>query len=148
MIVVILGLIILSILSWGIFGWGAHAYNESYDGEVRMWVGGVLGTINAVLLLISLFCCFRWQIGTDVRTGYIYSVDEAFGEGTVHIRMGKNAGEDTQEPFCVNDENLEKARSLAGTGKKVRVTIPATGFRFENNFFACTSKVIIEEVDD
>lgn len=148
MIAVILVFILLAVVFGMVGAWGTRVYKKEYDkGEARMIVGWGLCVFNAVLAAVALLTCFRWQIGTDTRTGYIYSVDEEFGKGTVHIRLSENAGEDSQEPFCVDGENLEKARKLAGSGKKVVVTLPATGIHFENDFFACTYDAIIEEVE-
>ena len=144
MVTIFLISIILAMVHLAIALWGFKVSKNSYDGEIRMWFGGIFTAIYAVAAITTLIMCFRWQIGTDTRTGYIYSVDEKFGKGTVHIRLGENAGADAQEPFCVSGENLEKARALAGTSKKVKVTIPASGFHFENDYFACTSEPIIE----
>lgn len=148
MIAVVLVFALLAVVFGVIGAWGTRIHNKEYfEGEVRMYGGWTLCAFNGVLAIILLLTCFRWQIGTDTRTGYIYSVDEEFGKGTVHIRLSENAGEDAQEPFCVDGENLEKARKLAGSGKKVIVTLPATGIHFENDFFACTYGAIIEEVE-
>lgn len=146
MIALALLLIILALLHTALALWG-HKENKKdmWKGEVRIWYGWIFTAIDVFLAIIVFAYCFRWKIGTDVMTGYIYSVEEEFGRGTVHIRLGENAGADSQEPFCVRGENLEKARALAGSGKKVKVTIPATGIRFENDYFACTSEPIIEE---
>ena len=149
MIFVIVILVLLAILFGILWRWG-YVVNDTclFKGEIRMWVGGFLCIFNTLMTIAALLCCFRWQIGTDIKTGYIYSVEEEFGHGKVHIRLSENAGADSQEPFCVNGENLQKARELAGSGKKVKVTVPATGFRFENDFFACTSDPIIEVEND
>lgn len=145
MIVVFLVLVILAILHLALALWGWKVNRDDmWKGEIRMWYGGIFTAIDVLFAVIAILTCLRWQIGTDTRTGYIYSVDEEFGKGTVHIRLSENAGEDSQEPFCVSGENLEKARELAGSGKKVKVTIPSTGFHFENDYFACTSEPIIE----
>lgn len=146
MIVFILIFITLAIIFGGIGFWGKYINDRSmWEGEVRMFLGFGLCILNLLVAGVALLLCLRWQMGTDIQTGYIYAVEEYFGKGTVHLRMSLEAGKDSQEPFCVDGDNLEKARALAGTGKKVRVTIPAAGFHFENDFFACTSKVIIEE---
>lgn len=149
MIAVVLVFTLLAVVFGMVGAWGTRIKNKDYwhlDGELRAFVGWGLCAFNAVFAVLALLCCFRWQIGTDTRTGYIYSVDEEFGKGTVHIRLSESAGEDSQKPFCVDGENLEKARKLAGSGKKVIVTLPSTGIHFENDFFACTSDAIIEEV--
>lgn len=145
MIVVFLVLVILAILHLALALWGWKVNRDDmWKGEIRMWYGGIFTAVDVLLAVVTILLCLRWQIGTDVMTGYIYSVEEEFGRGTVHIRLGENAGADSQEPFCARGENLEKARELAGSGKKVKVTIPSTGFRFENDYFACTSEPIIE----
>lgn len=145
MIVVFLILVILAILHFALALWGRKASRGNmWKGEIRMWYGGIFTIIDAACAVAAILTCLRWQSGTDVMTGYIYSVEEEFGRGTVHIRLGENAGADSQAPFCARGENLEKARELAGSGKKVKVTIPSTGFRFENDYFACTSEPIIE----
>ena len=149
MIAVILLFIILAGIHTALALWGHKANKKDmWKGEVRIWYGWIFTSIDVLFAVILFLGCFRWQVGTDIRTGYIYSVDEEFGKGMVHIRLSENAGTDSQEPFCVRGENLEKARALAGSGKKVRVTIPSTGIRFENDYFACTSEPIIEEVED
>lgn len=148
MIAVVLIFTLLAVVFGMVGAWGTRIHGREYfEGEVRMYVGWALCTFNAVFAVLAFLCCFRWQIGTDTRTGYIYSVDEEFGKGTVHIRLSENAGEDSQKPFCVDGENLEKARKLAGSGKKVIVTLPSTGIHFENDFFACTYDAIIEEAE-
>lgn len=145
MIVVFLVLVILAILHLALALWGWKVNRDDmWKGELRMWYGGIFTAVDVLFAVITILLCLRWQIGTDVMTGYIYSVEEQFGKGKVHIRLGENAGADSQEPFCVSGENLEKARELAGSGKKVKVTIPSTGFHFENDYFACTSEPIIE----
>lgn len=145
MIVIFLVLIILALLHTALALWGWKVNKDDmWKGEIRMWYGGIFAGIDVLLAVIAILMCMRWQIGTDIRTGYIYSVEEQFGRGTVHIRLSENAGADSQEPFCVSGENLKKSRELAGSGKKVKVTIPSTGFRFENDYFACTSEPIIE----
>lgn len=144
MIALVLVFVVLALLHTALALWG-HKENEKdmWKGEVRIWYGWIFTVIDVCLAVMLFLGCFRWQIGTDVMTGYIYSVEEKFGRGTVHIRLGENAGTDSQKPFCVRGENLEKARALAGSGKKVKVTIPAIGLRFENDYFACTSEPII-----
>lgn len=140
--------VILTVLFGALGFWGKHIYDNSTwhcEGEKRMYGGFFMTILNILFIGVAILTCIRWQMGTDIKTGYIYAVDEAFGRGTVHLRMSLEAGKDSQNPFCVQDENLEKARNLAGTGKKVRVTIPATDFHFENNYFACTYEAIIEE---
>ena len=123
MITVILILIILAILNLAMCLWGKSKSDSSYysEGEVRMWVGGIAAGACVVIAFFATLSCFRWQIGEDIRTGYIYSVDEYFGKGSVHIRLGENAGEDTQQPFCVSGDNLKKVKELAGSSKKVKV---------------------------
>lgn len=145
----ILALIVLAVLHIPLALWG-HKVNSKnmWKGEFRLWYGRGFACFYALLAVMGFFACIRWQIGTDIRTGYIYSVDEEFGRGTVHIRLSENAGKDSQKPFCVSGENLEKARALAGSGKKVKITIPATGPRFENDYFACTSEPVIEEIGE
>lgn len=138
--------VILTVLFGALGFWGKYINDSDiWRGEIRMYGGFFMAIFNIFLVCLAIFACLRWQMGTDIKTGYIYAVDEAFGRGTVHLRMSLEAGEDSQNPFCVQGENLEKARNLAGTGKKVRVTIPATDLHFENNYFACTYEAIIEE---
>lgn len=145
MIVIFLVLTILALLHIALALWGWKVNQSSmWEGEIRLWFGGIFATVYILLAIAAILLCMRWQIGTDTMTGYIYSVEEKFGKGTVHIRLGEAAGEDSQQPFCVSGDNLDKARALAGSSKKVKVTIPSTGFRFENDYFACTSEPIIE----
>lgn len=147
MLVVLFLLFILIAVGLGALGaWGTYVHRKHYwSGEIRMFIGWIGCGLNIVFALMSILSCVRFRLGTDIQTGYIYSVDEFLGEGEVHMRMSLEAGEDVQLPFCVNGEELEKARALAGTGKKVRVIIPETDLHFETNPFVCDYKVIIEE---
>ena len=132
MLVVLFLLFILIAIGLGALGaWGRHVNRKDmWSGEVRMFVGWIGCALNIIFALMSILSCVRYKLGTDIQTGYIYSVDEFLGKGSVHMRMSLEAGEDVQLPFCVNGEELEKARTLAGTGKKVRITIPRTNLHF------------------
>ena len=90
---------------------------------------GMVGLLTAVaLLLIFGCCCIRWSTGEKIYTGYIYSADDQLGDSTVgHIRFSEYAVEDEQPSFCVKKENGQQIKELAGSGKKVRVTV-STGF--------------------
>lgn len=147
--IVVMIIMIIALCFAGVGIWGKIVNNKDrWSGEIRMYGGFFLCGCMVLLTITSFLTCLRWQIGTDIKTGFIYSVEEHFGKGTVHLRMSLEAGKDSQEPFCVEGENLSKARELAGSGKKVRVIIPSTNFHFENDFFACTSKVVIEEMEE
>lgn len=69
----------------------------------------------------------HWNTGESIYTGYIYSAEDGIAATTGHLRFSQNAGEDTQPSFCVNKgtEASKQIKELAGSGKKVRVTVPA-----------------------
>lgn len=77
------------------------------------------------LALISLSSCVHWNSGDKTYSGYIYSVTKSLGETTAHLRFSEYAGEDSQPSFCIAEEDIETVRGLAGSGKKVKVFIPA-----------------------
>lgn len=115
---------------------------KSYYYEELWWGAAIL---TGIALVIAFFMSFKWHIGTDQYTGYIYSAETAFGYTTGHLRFSENAGEDTQPSFCVIDaEQGDLVRSLAGSGKKVKVTVSSRGVFFSNNPFACSGNTSIE----
>lgn len=132
--------IILTVLGIGcIF----KAISDDYDGE-GWFVGGF------VLLVISFFVFLptvniNW--GTQNLTGYIYSNEDRAGYTVGHIRFSENAGTDEQPSFCAPSDSVaaDKIKEYAGSGKKVKVTVPPY-FYLSNNPFACgTNKVVVEE---
>lgn len=77
------------------------------------------------IIIICILCCIRINFGEKTFTGYIYSVEDSFWDRTnAHIRFSENAGTDAQPSFCVKKSESSELRELAGTSKKVRVTIP------------------------
>ena len=76
-----------------------------------------------IVFLVDTFCNFRFS--EQKLTGYVYAVDDTFNYTKGHLRFSENAGTDNQPSFCVNGEGRDLIRSLAGSGMKVSVTIPA-----------------------
>ena len=109
-------------------------YDDFYHVKL-FWV--FLGCFGGFILLIGLFLlfvfgcsCVNWSTGEKTYTGYIYSAEDEWGDSTEgHLRFSENAGEDVQPAFCVKKNDGQKIKELAGSGKKVRVTVP-TGFAF------------------
>lgn len=135
MIIVIISAILLAI------AFVVVATKSYWWGELWMALAALFGLIAVV----ALFTGFKWHIGTDQYTGYIYSAESAFGYTTGHLRFSENAGEDSQPSFCVVDaEQGDLVRSLAGSGKKVKVTVTSKGLFFSNNPFACSGNTTIE----
>lgn len=85
--------------------------------------------IAVFILLVSGFLLthLHWNIGESVYTGYIYSAEDGIAATTGHLRYSLNAGADEQPSFCVNKgtDASKLLKELAGSGKKVRVTVPA-----------------------
>lgn len=121
--------------------------DDSYHREGGVLWGSlfwIFGTIGTFAFLGSI----HFSIGTSNLTGYIYSAETRLGYTTGHIRFSEQAGQDVQPSFCVkaDSEPGRKITELAGSGKKVKVTIPPY-FYFSNNLFACgTTEMTIEEV--
>lgn len=92
-----------------------------------------LTTIFMTLIIICLigfsFLCVHLSTGEKQYTGYIYSAEDSIAKTVGHIRFSENAGMDEQPAFCVDKRDGQQIKDLAGSGKKVRVTIPS-GFAF------------------
>lgn len=118
-------------------------------GELRVgWQVMLFTTIPALIFAAILipFTHLAWNTGEDIYTGYIYSTENFFDRTTVHIRFSETAGKDAQPSFCVAEEDKEFVQSLAGSGKKVRVTVPAgIVWKF---FTSCQIPAYIEVVDE
>lgn len=118
-------------------------------GDLTMW-GGIMLSAVAILLIIAIIFIpsthLAWKVGESVYTGYIYSTEDFFDRTNVHIRFSEAAGKDAQPSFCVAEEDKEFVQSLAGSGKKVRVTVPAgIVWKF---FTSCQIPASVEVVDD
>lgn len=130
-ITIILGIIALVLLIMSAF---------NIDEEI----GGVLLVLGLVLG-VAWFVCFMLisnvKFGSDTLTGYVYSKDSFGGVNNYHIRFSENAGTDAQPSFCANKTSAisKKIDTYVGTGKKVRVEVPATGWYFSNDVIHCTS---------
>lgn len=112
----------------------------------ELWMGLII-FVGLILVGATMFS-FKWHIGDSQYTGYIYSAESAFGYVTGHLRFSENAGEDTQPSFCVVErEQGDLVRSLAGSGKKVKITVSSKGFFFANNPFECSGNTTIEVMD-
>lgn len=105
-------------------------YDDSYGGGLTGlgWVAVFVLILGVMAGFIFAFMCVRWSTGEKVYTGYIYSADDHLGDSTSgHLRFSEYAGEDEQPSFCVKKSDGQQLKDLAGSGKKVRVTVP-TGF--------------------
>lgn len=85
------------------------------------------------VMAIFLFVVFgavhlNWNLGERQYTGYIYSAEDGIAETVGHLRFSENAGMDEQPSFCVDKEDGQIIKDLAGSGKKVKVIVPA-GFK-------------------
>lgn len=108
----------------------------------------VLAILGAILIPIMLICicsCFQLNTGDKQYTGYIYSAEDGIAETVGHLRFSENAGYDEQPSFCVDKKDGAQVKELAGSGKKVRVTIPA-GFTVAFPW-VCGIPAQIEEID-
>jgi len=118
-------------------------------GELRVGWFMMLSITILILILAAILIPvthFAWNTGEDIYTGYIYSTETFFDRTNVHIRFSETAGEDTQPSFCVAEEDKEFVQSLAGSGKKVRVTVPAgIVWKF---FTSCQIPAHIEVADE
>lgn len=81
-------------------------------------------------LVFILLCCVHINFGEEIYTGYIYSAEDGIAQTTGHLRFSESAGMDEQPSFCVEKRDGEQLKELAGSGKKVRVTVPA-GFTIQ-----------------
>lgn len=100
------------------------------------------------LSLVGIFAlsCLQLNTGEKQYTGYIYSAEDTLFTTTGHLRFSENAGMDEQPAFCVDKANGQKIKDLAGSGKKVKVTIPA-GFKVVLPNF-CAFPAEIEEMGE
>lgn len=117
---------------------------DTYDENLSWYGMGFL--FSGIFSLTALLVAVNLSFSTSNLTGYIYSADTTFGYTTGHIRFSEQAGTDAQPQFCVqaDSEPGKKIVELAGSGKKVKVTIPPY-FYFANNPFACgTTETKIE----
>lgn len=108
----------------------------------------VLAVLGIILIPIILFCicsCFQLNTGDKQYTGYIYSAEDGIAETIGHLRFSENAGYDEQPSFCVDKKDGAQVKELAGSGKKVRVTVPA-GFTVAFPW-VCGIPAQIEEID-
>lgn len=124
---------------------------DGYLHEFWFYLGvGLLVYGIPIILIIggiwTLFC-IHWSVGEQIYTGYIYSVDDGLGNSTNgHLRFSKYAGKDEQPSFCVEKANGQQIKELAGSDKKVRVTIPA-GFALAAPW-DCPIPARVEVVDE
>lgn len=96
---------------------------------------------------IATLYCLQISVGEQTLTGYIYSVEDDLGNKTRgHLRFSENAGEDSQPSFCVQKADGHILKELAGSGKKVRVEIPA-GFAFAP-FWDCAIPAQVEVMEE
>lgn len=119
--------------------------------EFSDWpVFATLGWVTfGLVATASILIATKLNLSSQQLTGYIYSATTTWGYTTGHIRFSEQAGTDAQPEFCVSadSEAGKKIRELAGSSRKVKVTIPPY-FYFDNNPFACgTTETAIEVVE-
>lgn len=102
--------------------------------------------IALIFALIFLLMCIRLNTGEKVYTGYIYSAEDTIFMTVGHLRFSENAGMDEQPSFCVDKKDGQQIKELSGSGKKVRVVIPA-GFAISAPW-ACGIPANIEIMGD
>lgn len=103
-----------------------------------------LGVAIVVPLIIFVSMFVNINTGDKQYTGYIYSAEDYIAKTTGNIRFSENAGADEQPSFCVDKQDGQQLKDLAGSGKKVKVTIPA---RFSIIApWACAFPAKIEEI--
>lgn len=119
-------LIILAVISVAIGV--AVKFRSNYIGDEALLVGISLAVVFLFLSAFGIQC----NLGEKKLTGYIYSAEDGFGDKTTgHIRFSLNSGEDKQPSFCVKKSDSWKLKELAGSEKKVTITIPV-GFKIGN----------------
>lgn len=102
----------------------------------------------AIITVIAFLASLNFRISSQQLTGFIYSSEDRAGYTTGHLRFSENAGTDEQPSFCAPSSSKagEQIREYAGSGKKVKISIPPY-FYFSNNPFACgTDKMVITEI--
>lgn len=105
-----------------------------------------MGVLVLIFVFIAIVGCVNWNTGEKQYTGYIYSAEDTLFQTVGHLRFSENAGVDEQPAFCVDKANGQKIKDLAGTGKKVKVTVPA-GFKVVLPNF-CAFPAEIEEMGE
>lgn len=107
----------------------------------------MLSCIGIIAFVTFGMVCIQWSPGEAQYTGYIYSAEDGLGDKTRgHLRFSEYAGKDEQPSFCVQKTDGWKIKELAGSGKKVKVTIPA-GFK-RAWAWDCAIPAQVEEMDD
>lgn len=122
-------------------------------GRVKDWGVGehleylVITIAPFILLATAIFALIQINLGESTYTGYIYSAEDILDKSVGHIRFSETAGKDSQPSFCVakGSEESKKLKELAGSGKKVRVTVPE-GFVVNMWYGQCGLQANIEEV--
>lgn len=85
-----------------------------------------VGILIIATILVSFgILCFHLNTGEKQYTGYIYSAEDGIAETVGHLRFSETAGMDEQPSFCVDKRDGKQIKDLAGTGKKVKVIVPA-----------------------
>lgn len=111
-----------------------------------MWycVSGLI----ALFPLIGIYSLTSISTGEKTYTGYIYSSEDVLNKTTGHLRFSESAGEDTQPSFCAakGSEAGKRIKELAGSGKKVKVTVPS-GFSVQMWYGQCPLPVTVEEME-
>lgn len=90
-------------------------------------VGIIIPPLIVIGVLVLAFAAASVQVNTGEKqyTGYIYSAEDGIAETVGHLRFSENAGMDEQPSFCVDKKDGQQIKDLAGSGKKVKVTVPA-----------------------
>ena len=81
--------------------------------------------IIATILLFFGILCFHLNTGEKQYTGYIYSAEDGIATTVGRLRFSETAGMDEQPSFCVDKRDGKQVKDLAGSGKKVKVIVPA-----------------------
>lgn len=81
--------------------------------------------IISIILLSFGTLCFHLNIGEKQYTGYIYSAEDDIDKTVGHLRFSETAGMDEQPSFCMDKRDGKQIKDLAGSGKKVKVIVPA-----------------------
>lgn len=87
-------------------------------------LAGGLVVLFSVVALFSV-SCIHLNTGEKQYTGYIYSAEDGIAKTVGHLRFSETAGMDKQPSFCVDKRDGKQVKDLAGSGKKVKVIVPA-----------------------
>ena len=136
---------IIAPLVWGALDAKKHGY---WDGAgVALWY--MISSIVLACVLGLSTPLIQFNTGEKTYTGYIYSAEDSWDRIVGHIRFSEYAGKDEQPEFCAikGSSEAKKIKDLAGSGKKVRVSVPA-GLHIQMWYGQCGLPATIEEMDE